>query len=98
VNLNSGDGNVTIRALATSGTATVVSGSGDVTVTCTKAPTNLQINSRGGDVTIVLPPGPYAFNANAEGGDLNQPSSVPQAKDKVTVQSGGGDISIREAS
>jgi Putative adhesin len=97
-NLNSGGGDVTIRGLATSGTATVDSGGGDVSVTCTKAPTNLEITSRGGDVSIVLPPGPYAFNSNADGGDLNEPSSAPQATDTITVQSGGGDINISESS
>jgi hypothetical protein len=97
-NLTSGGGDVTVRALATPGTTTVDSGGGDVTVTAATAPANLQITSAGGDVTIVLPRGSYDFNSDAAGGDLSQPASDPRAQDKIIVQSGGGDVTISEAS
>jgi DUF4097 and DUF4098 domain-containing protein YvlB len=71
---------------------------GDITLTGTQAPENLQVTSASGGVTLVLPRGSYDFNVNTGGGDLSAPASDPQAKNKITVQSGGGDVTISEAS
>jgi Putative adhesin len=96
--LATGGGDITVKALVTSGTAKVVSSGGDVTMTCPTAPVNLQVTSGGGDVTIVLPQGSYLFNTNAAGGDISQPASNRRATNEITVRSGGGDITISEAS
>jgi hypothetical protein len=90
-------GNLVVLGMATSGTSTVDSGGGDVTLTWTKAPADLQISSGGGNVELVLPRGRYDFNTNSDGGSFSQPASDPRASDKITVQSGGGDITISEA-
>ncbi len=94
----SGGGDITVKAMSTSGTTTVDSHGGDVTLTATKAPENLQVTSASGGVTLVLPRGSYDFNVNTGGGDLSEPTSDPQAANKITVQSGGGDVTISEAS
>jgi hypothetical protein len=99
VQMNTGGGDVNVSAMATLDTAKVESNGGDITVTCAKAPANLQVNSNGGDITIVLPHGSYVFlNSDSQGGDISEPASDPEAKNKVTVQSGGGDVTISEAS
>jgi hypothetical protein len=96
--VSSGGGDVSIEGMTAAGTTIVNSASGDVSVTCTSPPKDLQITSGGGDVSIVLPPGSYAFNTSADGGDISEPTSDPQAKDQINVQSDSGDISISEAS
>ena len=75
------------------------SGGGNVTLTFTAVPANVGITSSGGDITIVLPPGPaeYAIKETLSGGDSHV--SVPQndlAANKITVNSGGGNVSITE--
>jgi hypothetical protein len=77
------------------------SGGGNVAVVFTKPPAYLNITSDGGDVTIVLPPGatPYNISTRSDGGDDSHPvPSSPSAADKIEVDSGGGNISIAEAS
>jgi hypothetical protein len=94
--VSSGGGDVSIGGMTAAGTTIVNSASGDVSVTCTSPPADLQIISGGGDVSIVLPPGSYDFHTTADGGDISQPTSDPQAKDQINVQSDSGDISISE--
>jgi Putative adhesin len=80
---------------------TVESGGGDVSLTFTRVPANIDIGSSGGDITIVLPRGAteYAISYSTAGGDYG--ASVPTNKfaaHKITVRSGGGDVSIIEPS
>lgn len=84
----------------TSPEVTMHSGGGDVSLTFTRPPTSLSITSNGGDVTIVLPHGAteYAIKENTAGGDYG--ASVPSndlAANKITVDSGGGDVSITQS-
>jgi hypothetical protein len=94
-------GNVQATGLATPDLS-VDSGGGYVTLTLTTAPKNLQVDSEGGNVTLILPPGsaPYDVKVNATG--VNMPdgtvsdtvTSSPSAKNLITVNSGGGDVTI----
>jgi hypothetical protein len=77
------------------------SGGGDVSLVFTKPPGNLDITSDGGNVTVVLPHGAttYRVATNPEGGNVT--GGVPtsdSASHTITIASGGGDISITEAS
>ncbi len=77
------------------------SGGGDVTLVFAKPPANLDITSDGGDITVLLPHGSTGYNvtSSADGGDdsVSVPVS-PSSKHTINVDSGGGDISIGEAS
>jgi hypothetical protein len=80
---------------------TLGSGGGNVTLVFTKVPDHLKIGSSGGDITIVVPSGNtgYAIKSNASGGDYH--ASVPTkdaSRHTIQVDSGGGNISITEAS
>lgn len=75
-------------------------GGGNVTLTFTTVPTSLDITSSGGDVSVVLPHGPaaYAISATTDGGDFSAPVPKNQASaNKITLDSGGGNVSISEA-
>jgi DUF4097 and DUF4098 domain-containing protein YvlB len=79
------------------------SGGGNVTVVFTSVPANLAITSDGGDITIELPQGPTAYyvTSSSDGGDdsVSVPTSPnPKAANKINVDSGGGNISITDAS
>ena len=81
---------------------TMNSGGGNVSLVFTKAPDNVTISSSGGDITIVLPHGrtAYAISAQTGGGDYSA-SSVPTnaaSGNKIRNDSGGGNVSIAEAS
>jgi len=83
----------------TSPKVTTDSGGGNVTVTFTTVPAKVDVTSSGGDITIVLPHGTaeYAIKETLSGGDNHV--SVPQndlAANKITVDSGGGNVSITE--
>jgi len=78
---------------------TTDSGGGNVTLTFTTVPAKVDITSSGGDITIVLPHGTaeYAIKETLSGGDNRV--SVPRndlAANKITVDSGGGNVSITE--
>jgi Toastrack DUF4097 len=110
-NVNAGDlggivtfttagGDVTVNDLF-SPHVTLDTGGGNVTLTFTQAPTSLDITSSGGDVSVVLPHGPakYAISATTDGGNYSAPGLTNQASaNKITVDSGGGNVSISEAS
>ncbi len=77
------------------------SGGGDVALVFTKAPTNLDITSGGGDIAIVLPQGDTAYNVTSSAGGGDDSVSVPvspSSTNTIHVDSGGGDITIAEAS
>ncbi len=78
---------------------TTDSGGGNVTLVFTRVPVNLNITSDGGDISIVLPRGNtrYAIADTLDGGDYS--ASVPVSSSSahaITVNSGGGNISITE--
>jgi hypothetical protein len=80
---------------------TMSTGGGNVSLVFTQVPDDLRISSSGGDITIVLPHGStsYAIQSNAGGGDYH--ASVPTndaSGHKIKLDSGGGNISIAEAS
>ena len=80
---------------------TTESGGGNVTLVFTRVPANLNITSDGGDITIVLPHGStsYAITSSTDGGDYRAPvPTSPASSDTISVQSGGGNVSIAEAS
>ena len=85
----------------TSPKVTTDSGGGNVALTFTKVPANIHIKSSGGDVTIVLPRGTtqYAVSVVTDGGDYTPSPSVSvnqAAASRISVDSGGGNVSITE--
>jgi len=83
----------------TSPKVTTDSGGGNVTLTFTTVPAEVDVTSSGGDITIVLPHGTteYAIKETTSGGDYG--ATVPRndlAANKITVDSGGGNVSITE--
>lgn len=85
-----------------SSTVTAYSGGGDVALVFTQVPRNLSIASAGGDISVVLPPGDTGYDlvTNTGGGDISEPGIKinSSSSNKITLDSGGGDISITEAS
>jgi hypothetical protein len=80
---------------------TLGSGGGDVSLVFTAVPDYVKVDSSGGDVTIVVPhrDAGYAIKSNADGGDYHGSVPVNDASGHtIQVDSGGGDISIAEAS
>jgi len=70
---------------------------GDVDLTLSSVPKNLQIVSGGGNVTLILPPGgaSYDVRINADGGTVSSAvTSSSSAANMITVNSGGGDVTI----
>lgn len=112
-NVNAGDlggittfatagGDVTVNDLF-SPHVTLQTGGGNVTLTFTKAPAYLDITSSGGDITVVLPHSTttqYDVKYQTEGGDYSNSVLVNQAAEahKITLDSGGGNVDISEAS
>jgi Putative adhesin len=77
------------------------SGGGDVTLAFTQAPQDLVISAEGGNVTVILPPGDTTYDLSlpdTQGGTVSYPSSLVNSKsnDKITIDSGGGDITISQ--
>jgi hypothetical protein len=77
------------------------SGGGNVTLVFTSVPDYVKVSSSGGDITIVVPSGnaSYAITSRASGGAYH--ASVPTnhgSRHSIQVDSGGGNISITEAS
>jgi hypothetical protein len=80
---------------------TTGSGGGNVSLVFTQVPDYVKVSSSGGDITIVVPHGnaSYAITSNASGGDYH--STVPTndaSRHAIQVDSGGGNISIAQAS
>jgi len=96
--LDTDGGNVNIQAVTSPAGGIVRSYGGDVTITFVKAPGNLEIDSDGGNLQLTLPGHQYIYDVHTDGGNQNVPSSAQGARDKITVNSAGGDVSITEAS
>jgi len=83
-------------------TVTTDSGGGNVTLAFTRPPAKLDVTSGGGDITILLPPGgtEYAITDRPGGGDYSRADTVrinSASANKITVDSGGGNIRIATA-
>lgn len=83
--------------------AVIVSGGGDVTLAFTQPPHSLQIVADGGNVTVIVPHGgtKYAISTpDTQGGNVSYPSALvsPTSHRTITVDCGGGDITLSEAS
>jgi len=97
---STGGGNISGNPLA-SLYVNAQSGGGDVSLVFTQPPRNLDIVSGGGNINVVLPHGDTAYDISTSsgGGNISEPVNInASAPDKITVDSGGGDISITEAS
>jgi hypothetical protein len=98
--VSTGGGNVDANAVI-SPDVYVQSGGGDVTLVFTQPPQDLQIGASGGNVDVILPSGGtrYDISANAQGGNLNIPSTLTSStsRNTITINSGGGDITISQA-
>jgi hypothetical protein len=80
---------------------TTDSGGGNVTLVFTKVPDYVKVGSSGGDITIVVPRGnaSYAIKSHASGGGYSaQVPTNDASRHTIQVDSGGGNISIAEAS
>jgi Putative adhesin len=79
------------------------SSGGDVTLAFTRPPTNLQVTAEGGNVTVILPPGDTQYDISTpgnQGGSISYPRKLQNgaSHNTITVDSGGGDVSIAQAS
>jgi Putative adhesin len=93
-------GNVDVSGMA-SRVVSMDSGGGDVTLAFTQVPQDLVISAEGGNVTVILPPGSTKYDITTPdlaGGNPNYPSSLvdPKSSRKITINSGGGDVSISQ--
>jgi hypothetical protein len=99
--MSSQGGNIQATGLATPDLS-VDSGGGFVALTMTQAPANLQVDAEGGNVTIILPPGSTRYDVRVDAQGDNSPNgtiastvpSSPTSKNVITVNSGGGDVTI----
>jgi hypothetical protein len=85
----------------TSPNVTTESGGGNVALVFTTVPTDLKVISDGGDISVVLPHGSttYAISYTTDGGNYSAPvPTSPSSGHTITVESGGGNVSITEAS
>ena len=102
MNFTTDGGDVTVNDLF-SPHVKLETGGGNVTLVFTRAPAYLDITSSGGDITVVLPHSKttqYAISYNTGGGDYSAsvPVNLAATAHTITVASGGGNVSISEAS
>jgi len=102
MNVTTAGGDVTVNDLF-SPHVKLETGGGNITLVFTRAPSYLDITSAGGDVDVVLPHGstPYHVKVTADGGDYAPSPTVPTSstsRHAITVDSGGGNVTITEAS
>jgi hypothetical protein len=93
-------GNVDASGVA-SALVAMDSGGGDVTLALTQVPQNLQITAEGGNVTVILPLGSTTYNISTpdnQGANVSYPQSLfsSQSTHKITIDSGGGDITVSQ--
>jgi hypothetical protein len=81
---------------------TTESGGGNVTLVFTRVPAYLNITSDGGDISILLPRGSARYditsNSATDGGAYSAQVPLSSSGNTITFDSGGGNVSISEAS
>jgi Putative adhesin len=98
--LSTDGGDIQATAVTTT-QVTADTGGGNIDIVFTTIPRDVQVSTDGGDVTIVVPPGDTRYHviAHTDGGDvsdtLHRDASAPNL---ITATSGGGNITITEAS
>ena len=85
----------------TAGMSTTQSEGGDVTLGFSQVPKDVTITALGGNVTVILPPGGTKYDISTpdnQGGNIDIPSSLvaSNSPDKITIDSGGGDITVSQ--
>jgi len=99
LSLSTGGG--TIHGTAITATqVTAHSSGGDIEIVFTQVPRDVQVDTGGGNVTIVVPPGSTQYHVTANTGGGNVTESVPlntSSPNVITAASGGGDITISQA-
>jgi hypothetical protein len=101
IGMHTDGGNIQGTAI-TAARVTASTGGGDIEIVFTRVPRDVQVSTDGGNVTIVVPAGStqYHVTASTDGGNVDD-SAFPtnsSSPDQITATSGGGDITIREAS
>lgn len=99
--LSTEGGNVDANAV-TSQQVSVQSGGGDVTVVFSQPPQNVAISAQGGNVTVILPPGGTRYHIStpdSQGSNVSYPSALAStaSHNAITIDSGGGDVTISQA-
>jgi hypothetical protein len=79
------------------------SGGGDVMLVFGQVPQDVLISAEGGNVIVILPPGGTQYDISTpdmQGGNSSYPSSLvdPKSDHKITIDSGGGDVTISQGS
>ena len=100
VTIHTSGGNIRASGI-TSQYVTASTSGGDIDIVFTSVPTSVDVGTSGGNITLVLPPGAveYDVNAHTDGGNVsdglahNSPSNY-----KITANTGGGDITLRQGS
>ena len=93
-------GDVSVNVLLASNVK-LETGGGNISLVFSKVPTSLEIKSSGGDISVVLPHSAtrYAITSNTSGGDYSATVPTNSASgNKISLDSGGGNVSITEAS
>jgi hypothetical protein len=98
---STGGGNVNVNGVV-SPQVNVQSGGGDVTLVFSQPPADLHITADGGNVNVILPPGSTKYDISTpglDGGNYNNPSALVSSAshDIITVNSGGGNVTITQA-
>ena len=93
-------GNVDASGIA-SALAGMDTGGGNVTLALTQVPQNLQITAEGGNVTVILPLGSTTYDISTpdnQGANVSYPQSLfsSTSTHKITIDSGGGDITVSQ--
>jgi hypothetical protein len=98
--LSTDGGNINGSAL-TAARVTAGTGGGDVQIEFATVPDNVHIRSDGGNITIIVPRGTTQYNVNATSAGGNVNDSLPintSSPHTITATTGGGDVTLREAS
>jgi hypothetical protein len=101
ISMHTDGGNIQGTAI-TAARVIASTGGGDIEITFTRVPRSVRVNTNGGNVTIVVPAGStqYHVTASTDGGNVDD-SAIPDntsSSNVITATSGGGDITITEAS
>ncbi len=91
-------GDVRANALA-GGRVLVDARRGDVTLVFARAPDEVTVDVSSGDVEVVLPPAAYRVEATSRAGDvrLRGVRDDPRATRRIVIETGAGDVVVREA-